>query len=117
MKRNQIVNGVIFVIRYFGGTKLGVTGLIYAYGASASNAIENAILKKWLEKRRLSVTYSYKLDGIMKSIFLKNQAKVIHKNFGEKIDIKLEIDIESADKFLISIKESSAGSAKIIMED
>ena len=53
----------------------------------------------------------------MKSIFLKNQAKIIRKNFGEKIDIQLEIDIESANKLFISIKESSAGSAKIIMEE
>ena len=30
LKRNQIVNTVIFFIRYFGGTKLGVPGLIHA---------------------------------------------------------------------------------------
>ena len=42
LKRNQIINAVIFVIRYFGGTKLGVPSLILAYGTAAEDAIENA---------------------------------------------------------------------------
>ena len=117
LKRNQIVNDIIFVIRYFGGTKLGIPGLIHAYGASAEDAINSARLRPWLEKKQLSITYPYKFEGIMKSILKNNQAAVIHENFGREINILLEIDVESIDKFLISIKESSAGSAKIIMED
>ena len=35
LKRNQLVNVVIFVIRYFGGSKLGIPGLIHAYGTAA----------------------------------------------------------------------------------
>ena len=41
LKRNHIVNGVIFVIRYFGGTKLGVPGLLHAYGTAAEDAIKD----------------------------------------------------------------------------
>ena len=41
----------------------------------------------------------------------------MNKDFGEKIDIQLEIDVESADEFIHNIKELSAGSAKIIIED
>ena len=117
LKRNQIVNAVIFVIRYFGGTKLGVTGLIHAYGTAAQDAIKNAESRPWLEKKRLSVTYPYKLEGVMKSILQKNQAVVIHEDFGENIAIQLEIDVESTDEFIESVKELSSGSAQIIIED
>ena len=51
LKRNQIVNGVIFVIRYFGGTKLGVPGLVHAYKTSAENAIAKTKLMPWFEKK------------------------------------------------------------------
>ena len=70
-----------------------------------------------MKKKRFLVTFPYKLEGIIKSILQKNQVEVFHENFGEKIDIQLEIDAESADKFIKTITELSAGSAQIIMED
>ena len=107
------MNTVIFVIRYFGGTKLGVSGLIQAYKTSAENAINNAKLKPWLKKKRFLVTFPYKLEGIIKSILQKNQVEVFHEEFGEKIDIQLKIDAESADEFINTIKDLSAGTAQI----
>ena len=68
LKRNQIVNAVIFVIRYFGGTKLGIAGLIHAYITASEDAIDNAELRSWLNKKRLLVTFPYKFAGKMKSI-------------------------------------------------
>ena len=53
----------------------------------------------------------------MRTILQKYQVEVIHEDFGEKIDIQLIIDVKSTDKLLNSIKEISAGSAQIIMED
>ena len=48
LKRNQLVDTAIFVIRYFGGTRLGIPGLIHAYGNAAECAIETGKLKKWV---------------------------------------------------------------------
>ena len=117
LKRNQIINAVIFVIRYFGGTKLGIPGLIHAYGTAAEDAIKDTESRPWLEKKRLLVTYPYKLEGVMKSILQKNQTVVIHEDFGENIAIQLEIDVESTDEFIESVKELSSGSTQIIIED
>ena len=117
LKRNHIVNGVIFVIRYFGGTKLGVPGLLYAYGTAAEDAIKDTKSRLWMEKKRLLVTYPYKLEGVMKSILQKNQAVVIHEDLGENIAIQLEVDVEATDEFIESVKELSSGSAQIIIED
>ncbi|MEE4196182.1 MAG: YigZ family protein [Bacteroidales bacterium] len=45
----QLTNVLIVVIRYFGGTKLGVGGLIHAYKTAAEEALKNAkIIKKTL---------------------------------------------------------------------
>ena len=115
LKRNQIVNAVIFVIRYFGGIKLGIPGLINAYGTVSENSINNAKLKLWIEKKRLLITYPYKLKGLIKSTLQKNQAEVIHEEFGEKIDIHLEIDVDSADEFIDNVKELSVGNVQIIV--
>ena len=70
-----------------------------------------------MAKKRLLVTYPYTLDGVMKSILKKNHAEVIYEDFGEKIDIQLDIDIELADSFIDIVKQLSAGSAQIIMAE
>ncbi len=47
LKRNQIINAVIFVIRYFGGTKSGIPSLIYAYGTATEDAMKNTESRAW----------------------------------------------------------------------
>ena len=42
---------------------------------------------------------------------------MIYEDFGEKIDIQLDIDIELADSFIDIVKHLSAGSAQIIMTE
>ena len=85
---------LLFVIMV---AKLGIPGFIHAYGVAAEIAIKNARLKIWMAKKRLMVTYPYTLEGVMKTILKKNHAEVIYEDFGEKIDIQLDIDIELAD--------------------
>jgi len=57
IKGNNLVNTVIVVTRYFGGTQLGIGGLIRAYGNTAKKAIENAQIKT------LSLYYHIKAVG------------------------------------------------------
>ena len=47
---NNLTNNLIIVVRYYGGTKLGVSGLINAYKKSAQDALNNAkIIEKELQ--------------------------------------------------------------------
>lgn len=47
IKSKNLTNTLVVVVRYFGGTKLGVSGLIHAYKTSAAEALEaNQILQK-----------------------------------------------------------------------
>ena len=117
LKRNHIVNTVIFVIRYFGGTKLGVPGLIHSYGTAAEETIKDIESRPWFEKQRISVTYPYNFERIIKSIIKQHQAVVIHEDFRENIAIQLEIDVESTNEFIECVNGISSGSAQIILED
>ena len=70
-----------------------------------------------MAKKRLLVTYPYTLEGVMKSILKKNHIEVICEDFGEKIDIQLDIDLELADSFIDIVMQLSAGSAQIKMAE
>lgn len=80
----ELTNVLIVVVRYFGGTKLGVGGLIGAYRAAAKNALEEAQIIKKIVKEEVSLRFDYiHMDKIM---------RVIKENSLEIIDQKMEMD-------------------------
>ena len=117
LKRANLINVAIVVSRYFGGKKLGISGLIDAYGAVAKSAIDSANLKLWLETKRLIITYLYELDGVINSILKKNQVDVIRKEFEKEVKIQLDIYVEIAEKLIKNIKNISSGIAKVSIID
>ena len=114
LKRNQIVDAVIFVVRYFGGSKLGIPGLINAYGTAAEETIENAKVKKWAQLERISFIYNYDLHNKVDSILKKFKVNIIKSDFGESIQVELEIDVEKNEELKKELKEASNGTIRVI---
>ncbi len=114
LKRNQIVDAVIFVVRYFGGSKLGIPGLINAYGTAAEETIENAKVKKWAQLERISFIYNYDLHNKVDSILQKFKVNIIKSDFGESIQVELEIEVEKNEELSKELKEVSNGTIRVI---
>ena len=108
LKQNKIINSVIFVIRYFGGKKLGISGLIHAYTSAAKDSIEGLSLKAWYKKEYIYISYEYELEGQVASIIQKNDVNIIEEKFEKKITLKLELNKEYMDSFIIGIKEKTS---------
>lgn len=65
----NLTDVLIVVVRYFGGTKLGVGGLITAYKAAASDAISNASILEKIVYRTLALTVDYsEMNEVMRII-------------------------------------------------
>lgn len=63
----EITNVLVIVIRYYGGTKLGVGGLISAYKESAQLALDKAKIMKQTINKEIGLHYKYKdLNTIMR---------------------------------------------------
>ena len=114
LKRNQIVDAVIFVVRYFGGSKLGIPGLINAYGTTAEETIENAKVKKWVQLERISFIYNYDLQNKVDSILQKFKVNIIKSDFGESIQVELEIEVEKNEELSKELKDVSNGTIRVI---
>lgn len=69
IRSNNLTNILIVVVRYFGGTKLGMSGLIQAYKTSAALAIEeNEIIEEQV-KTSISIHFTYPvMNDVMKLI-------------------------------------------------
>ena len=110
LKRNQLVNTAIFVIRYFGGSKLGIPGLINAYGTAAERAIENGSVQIWVQLERISFNYSYDLQNKVDSVLQKFNVKIINTDFAGSIQVNLEVEVEKTEELGQQLRELSNGS-------
>ncbi len=91
IQRLNLTNVVVVVTRYFGGKKLGVRGLIEAYGTTASQVLETAgtILKVPLFQ--VTLTYGYPEHAIITHRLQQVAAEVLTTDYQENIQIKLAI--------------------------
>lgn len=87
----EITNILIVVIRYFGGTKLGVSGLINAYKKAAVDALDNNIIVERTINVYFRIEYSYeKMNDVMK-IIKDSQIEILKQDFGNLCIMDLRI--------------------------
>ncbi len=98
IRSNQLTNVLIVVVRYFGGTKLGVSGLIQAYKTSAALAIEeNKIVEKKV-MQKLSIEFTYELMNEVMKIVKSENLEVHHQELGLNCRFILSIRARIVDK-------------------
>lgn len=87
-------NILVIVTRYFGGILLGTGGLVRAYSEATNVALEKAeIIEKDLGKE-VSLEVEYSDLQKLKYYFEQNSINIINQEFGEKIKIFFEINVE-----------------------
>lgn len=87
----DVTNTLVAVVRVFGGTKLGVGGLISAYKEAAKLALENATIIKKVLQQHLSVSFEYSEMDIVMRLVKKHQLEVISQELHLKCKIILSI--------------------------
>ena len=86
----ELTNILVVVIRYFGGTLLGVSGLINAYRSAASDALGNArvIERHLVERWTLSFPYE-SMNDVMKVLKEEDCSQSAHSYNGQQVDLEI----------------------------
>lgn len=87
----NLVNVLVVVVRYFGGTKLGVSGLINAYKTAAKEALENAtIVKKEIESD-VKIAFDYADMNEVMRVIKKEEPRIINQNMNLCVEMTLRM--------------------------
>lgn len=78
---HNLTNVLIVVVRYFGGTLLGVSGLIEAYKSAATNAIENAQIILKIIEEKYELVFEYQTQNSVMRIIKDEQLEVCFSEF------------------------------------
>lgn len=92
IEKNELYNVLIAVIRYFGGIKLGIGGLVRAYTHTASELIRNVPVKTLELGLLIDLSVSYaNHDELMYKLRNTDGITVMKENFMENIVIRAAI--------------------------
>lgn len=95
----EVTNVLIVVVRYFGGIKLGIGGLINAYKTGAQLALENSkIVTRTINKIYL-ISFDYKNMNKVMRIIKEKQLKIINQKL--ELDCQIQISVRKKDSELI----------------
>jgi uncharacterized YigZ family protein len=94
----DLTNTLIVVVRYYGGTNLGVPGLIHAYKTAANEAITNATILTRIVKETYEIDYPYEAMNDVMKIIKDETLEVINNDFGMKCVIRLAIRHSDAER-------------------
>jgi uncharacterized YigZ family protein len=96
----QLTNILIVVVRYFGGTLLGVPGLINAYKTSSSLVLQNAILIKKPVTNSLRVQFDYAQLNDMMQLFRKHECEILKREMGLFCVFELDVPVKNYENFI-----------------
>ena len=89
---HSLFNVLVVVIRYFGGTKLGVSGLIRAYKTAADEALTEAEIVEGKITHTLQIQFTYALMNDVMRIVKEENLTVLSRDFGIDCKLKLAVD-------------------------
>lgn len=119
LNKNQVVNTVIVVTRYFGGIMLGAGGLVRAYSHSASIALDAARILRMERCCLCSITMNYDRYGKLSGLIPECGGVVDDSLFQENVIIKFHIPVDKLKPFNKKLADVTNGQleTEIIDED
>lgn len=87
----EVTNVLIVVVRYFGGVKLGVGGLINAYKTTAQMALEASKIVTRTINKRFEIIFDYKNMNKVMRVIKEQNIKIVNQTL--ELDCKIEISV------------------------
>ncbi len=110
---DALTNVIVIVTRWFGGTKLGVGGLVRAYGDAAAAALAGAgTLTRYLTTE-IAIRFPHAHISTVMRLTASRQAKVIGTTYDEQVRMRLEVRRGEAEKLTADLIEATHGQLAI----
>ncbi|MEZ4416924.1 MAG: YigZ family protein [Gemmatimonadota bacterium] len=113
LEGGAVTDAVLVVTRYFGGTKLGVGGLIRAYGAAAAAVLAEAELEPLIDRRDVVVRFDYPESGAVSGFLSAHGLEPSASRYGAEIELVFAIPESDVRGLVDDLRERTGGRAQI----
>lgn len=117
LKNLQLHNVTAVVTRYFGGIKLGASGLIRAYAGTTSQAIMEIGIVKRVMQRELAVQIAYNQQGRLENYLKQNNYPIMSTDYGVDVTINIAVDLDQIPTTKAALVDLLNGQVTITSKD
>ncbi len=104
---------VLVVARWFGGTKLGVGGLVRAYGGAAGKTLDRAPLVTVVVVQRVEVKFPYECSGPVQGLLASRGLDPVESAYGSSVRLVLDVPERDLAEFTRELTDRTAGRAAV----
>ncbi|MBR2436363.1 MAG: YigZ family protein [Alistipes sp.] len=112
----EVTNCLVVVVRYFGGTKLGVPGLIAAYKESTAQVLAECEIVERTVDVRIEVSFSYIAMNDVMRIVKEMQPKVLNQVFDNLCTMTLSIRQSESEQLIGRLQKVEGATVDVINE-
>ena len=106
IRSNELTQVMFAVVRYFGGTKLGVGGLIEAYREGAAAALANGTVIECVRTRRMRISFAYEHMGIVMSMIKKWELEPATTDFQLACSVDVDVRLTQVAGFMEAVEDT-----------
>ncbi len=104
----ELENVVVVVTRYYGGTNLGVGGLVRAYSQAAKDAVDAASVIEQRPQETFRAVVDYDDSGTVRGI-LESEAVTFEADYGERVRFEIRVPVAEADALRDRLRSATSG--------
>ena len=105
----ELTDVLVCVIRYFGGVKLGTSGLIIAYREAAKDAIAHSVIEKKFVEELIHYSFSYPMMNDVMRIVKELNPRIVEQKFDNTCELTLSIRQSLAEELRTKLNKLSFG--------
>ncbi len=100
IRSKNLTQTLVVVVRYFGGTKLGVSGLIEAYKEAAKSCLDKAVITEQFISDTIEITFQAELQGQVMRVVKEFNGQIRSIDYLSTIILRVEVRKSITPKFL-----------------
>jgi uncharacterized YigZ family protein len=117
IRGNSLFNVLVVITRYFGGTKLGVGGLIRAYGQATKEVLAQTKILDVEPQCTMNIEYEYNETANIEMIFKRYNVVICRENYSNLISQTISINTLNKIAIINDITNITKGKAKVKILD
>jgi uncharacterized YigZ family protein len=100
IKSKEITNVLVVVVRYFGGTKLGVGGLVQAYKSATEEALNRADIIEVAVTSTMLLEYDFNFTSTVMRLVKDFELVILSENYQSHAQLRTEVKLKWKEKLI-----------------
>lgn len=113
IKGRDLTNTLVVVTRFYGGTKLGVGGLVRAYSQATAEVLDKAGVQEKFVYCDYRLSYSFPDHGKITDLISRLRGIIDSSEYSEKVDLKIRVRLSLSEQFVSDFTELTHGKGKL----